>query len=193
MKLRYISTLTPAYQHDCDDCTFHGSLKVSAKIFGVDTVDIYTCDEFAIIRTSDNPPENLSYDLDMISALESEPAKFVNAVLMQGRKPEWNASLIKERLEVSDKWVTEGVIRIFDYQTAAEQSSHQTSEDNGVGFNGVDAELLSSYAEFAKKAGFLTKGQMVYARKKILKYAGQLANIANSKMNIEHEEYPRAA
>jgi hypothetical protein len=181
MKLRYISTLTPAHKHDCETCTFHGSLKVSVKAFGVDTVDVYTCDEFAIVRLSDEDSNNLSYDLDMIAGLQSKIGKFVNAVLQNGQKPEWNASLIKERLLISDKWVTQGVLSIFDYQTEEEQDSEDTFEDNGVGFNGVDAELLSSYAKFAKKAGFLTEGQMKYARKKMLKYSGQLAKIANLK------------
>jgi hypothetical protein len=94
----------------------------------------------------------------------------------------WNKELIKERLVKSDAWVMNGVIRIFEYQTADEQNSDSTSEDNGVGFNSVDAELLSSFAKFAMKRGFLSKGQMTYARKKMLKYSGQLAEIANSKI-----------
>lgn len=186
MKLNYLSTLNPTFAHDCENCKFHGSLKVSEKTFGVEVIDIYTCDEFAIVRLSDEPQDNKSIDLDMIKEMTSKLPKLVCEVLKQNHKPAWNAKLIRERLLVSDKWVTEGVIRIFEYQTAEEQNADVTVEDNGVGFNGADAELLSSYAKFAMKSGFLTKGQMVYARKKMLKYSGQLAKIANSK--IESKE-----
>jgi len=119
----------------------------------------------------------------MLGDMDNKRCKIIHKALTT--KPEWNAATIKERLIVSDKWVTRGVITIFEYQTAAEQNSHTTCEDNGVGFNGVDAELLSSYAEFASKNGYLTKGQMVYARKKLLKYSGQLAKIANTKIITE--------
>lgn len=187
MKLNYLSTLTPKFKHEvCEGCTFHGSLKLS-KSYGFEVVDIYTCDEFAIVRFGDEPQDNKTLDLDMINVMESKLPKLVCEVLKQDRKPEWNNHLIRERLLKSDKWVVEGVIRIFEYQTAEEQNNDITVEDNGVGFNGLDAELLSSYAKFAIKSGFLTSGQMVYARKKMLKYAGQLAKIANSKRQIEKQ------
>ena len=182
MKLNYLSTLNPTFTHDkCEGCVFHGSLKVSAKSFDFEVVDIYTCDEFAIVRFGDSPEQNKTLDLDMIKEMDSKLPKLVCEVLKQNRQPAWNAKLIRERLLISDKWVTQGVIRIFEYQTAEEQNADVTVEDNGVGFNGLDAELLSNYAKFALKSGFLTKGQMAYARKKMLKYSGQLAKIANSK------------
>jgi len=39
--------------------------------------------------------------------------------------------------------------------------------------------LLSGFAEWLKSGKHLTIKQMLYARKKVLKYAGQLAGIAN--------------
>jgi len=184
MKIRFASTLTPAHQHDCDTCKYHGTIKVNHKTFGGDNdlVDLYTCDEWVIARYGVDG-DYFSYDADMLPEMDNKRCKIIHKALTE--KHEWNAQTIKERLLVSDKWVTEGVIRIFEYQTAEEQNNHVTAEDNGVGFNGVDAELLSSYAEFAMKTGYLTKGQMVYARKKMLKYSGQLAKIANSKMMTE--------
>jgi hypothetical protein len=89
---------------------------------------------------------------------------------------------IREMLENNDKAVARGVAAIFKYQTHAEQASHTTRENNGVGFNGVDAEILSSFAEFYNKTGFLTPKQTALARKKILKYAGQLTRIANKEI-----------
>ena len=38
---------------------------------------------------------------------------------------------------------------------------------------------MSSFSEFVNKTGFLTYKQMKIARKKMLKYAGQLTKIAN--------------
>lgn len=88
---------------------------------------------------------------------------------------------IRAMLETSDKAVVRAVLAIYEYQTASEQNAMTTNEDNGVGFNGTDAGIMSSFAQGIKKYGSLTEKQMVIARKKIIKYAGQLAKIANAK------------
>ena len=61
---------------------------------------------------------------------------------------------------------------------------YDTHEHNGVGFNGIDGGIMSSFSEFYKKTGFLTYKQMKIARKKMLKYAGQLTKIANGEVII---------
>jgi len=177
MKLNYISTLNPSFVHDCESCVFHGSLKVSKKTFGFEVLDFYTCGDEALVRFDDAPQDNVSVLLD----IGTELSNLFNEVISQNRQPEWNANLIRERLLLSDKWVTQGVIRIYEQQTSEEQNSDATFENNGVGFNGTDALPLSNFAKFAIKTGFLTKRQMAYARNKMLKYSGQLARIANSK------------
>lgn len=88
---------------------------------------------------------------------------------------------IKGLLETNDKAVCRGVLAIFEYQTSYEKEANMTNEDNGVGFNGADADILSSFAKGIKRYGNLTEKQMVIARKKMMKYAGQLAKIANEK------------
>lgn len=95
-------------------------------------------------------------------------------------KPKWNRENIRALLERSDEAVVRGMLRIFEYQTAEEQMDGVTVEDNGVGFNGLDSEFLSNLVVFHKHHGYLTPGQMVHARKKMMKYAGQLARIANA-------------
>jgi hypothetical protein len=101
---------------------------------------------------------------------------------------QWTADEIKAKLKQEDAegqaWVEHAVKAIYKFQTASEQAMKQTMEDNGVGFNGVDAELLSSFAEqlISGKLAHLTPNQMPYARKKILKYSGQLARIANGEV-----------
>lgn len=164
---------------------YRGTIKVNPKLFGGDLVDLYNADEW-VLAVYGEGDQYFSYDAETLGSMEHKRCKIIHKALTE--TPTWNVDTIKERLVASDKWVTEGVIRIFEYQTAAEQDAEVTSEDNGVGFNGVDAELLSSYAKFAIKTGFLTKGQMVYARKKMLKYSGQLASIANSKIETEQSK-----
>ena len=93
--------------------------------------------------------------------------------------------LIKENFEESDKWVTRAVVVIFEAQTASEQLTDSTNEWNGVGFNGADAEILSSFAKqiIAFNAGEsqyrypLSVRQLAIARKRISKYAGQILNV----------------
>lgn len=88
---------------------------------------------------------------------------------------------IKAMLETNDKAVQRGVLAIYAYQTAAEQATEETNQDNGVGFNGADAPILSSFAKQLQKGWKLSEKQMAIARKKIVKYAGQLTKIANEK------------
>jgi hypothetical protein len=94
-------------------------------------------------------------------------------------KAKWNKATIRAKLETSDAWLTRGLVAIYNKQTDSEQNDGQTHEDNGIGFNGADAELLSSYASQFIARGFLTPKQIEFTRKKMLKYSGQLAKIAN--------------
>lgn len=92
----------------------------------------------------------------------------------------WTKESIKDLLLTNDKAVCRGVVAIFNYQTDIEKSLEAATVRNGVGFNGPDAFILSEFAQFYKKKGFLTPKQIEVARKKIVKYSGQLARIANS-------------
>ena len=177
-KLNFISTITPAYTQDDDSCTFVGTVKIHKKHFGANVVDIYTCGSETICRFGNDDAEYVALCADQL-AFDCERSELVRKAISE--KPEWNADLIRERLERSDKWVAEAIVAIYNYQTIEEQAEGITVEDNGVGFNGVDAEILTSYAEFYKKAGFLTPKQLVIGRNKIKKYAGQLAKIAQRK------------
>jgi hypothetical protein len=93
----------------------------------------------------------------------------------------WTKDQIKEQLQKSDKWVLRAVCAIHAKQTAEEKSAKITRVYNGIGFNGIDAEILSSFAEQIQKRGFLTQNKLLIARRRIVKYAGQLARIANEK------------
>jgi len=87
---------------------------------------------------------------------------------------------IKELLLTNDKAVARGVLAIFKHnQTEQEQVRKHTMVYNGIGFNSVDSRFLSSVAKFYEDKKFLTPKQLDCTRKKLLKYSGQLAEIAN--------------
>lgn len=92
----------------------------------------------------------------------------------------WTEDEIKNLIQTNDKVLYGALRKIYAEQTADEQAEGQTNHHNGVGFNGVDAPILSSFAEFLKKTGFLTPKQKVIARKKLIKYTKQLTRLANA-------------
>jgi hypothetical protein len=93
---------------------------------------------------------------------------------------------IREKLETSDRWLIRGILAIYARQTADEKSAEETVENNGIGFSGFDAQILSSYATqiLEWEAGRstyrnpLSRPQIEAARRKMAKYAGQLARIS---------------
>jgi hypothetical protein len=91
---------------------------------------------------------------------------------------------IKTMLETRNVAVIKGILAIFAYQTATEQTVEETNQSNGVGFNGVDAPIMSSFAKQLQNGRTLSEKQMVLARKRIIKYAGQLLRIANEKAGV---------
>jgi hypothetical protein len=89
-------------------------------------------------------------------------------------------AMILERDDALEK----AIIRIYEGQTENEKNAERTSIDNGVGFNSVDAQFLSSLAKqimenkYNKPLGYrLSCKQRDIARKKMVKYAGQIFRI----------------
>ena len=97
----------------------------------------------------------------------------------------WKKADIRSKLEVNDVWLVKGLLAIYAQQTPSEQESGFTAEDNGFGFNGVDAEFLTSLAVQYNQHGSLSPKQMGFARVKMLKYSGQLAKLANMKAQAQ--------
>ena len=91
----------------------------------------------------------------------------------------WTKDEIKNLLETNDQMVARSVKKLYEYQTADEQEEKTANINNGVGFNGTDAEFLSSIAEWLISGKKLSQKQLDITRKKLFKYAGQLAKIAN--------------
>lgn len=91
----------------------------------------------------------------------------------------WTKEQIKEKLLSDNKWLIRGMLAIYKKQTDDEKQSGITAYDNGVGFNGIDAELLTNFSLQYISFRSLSAKQIEIMRKKMPKYAGQLAKIAN--------------
>lgn len=102
--------------------------------------------------------------------------------MARAKKPQlkWTKESMQAMLAANDKAVCKGLMVIYGNQTADEQAAAITAEDNGIGFNGTDAEFMTEMAKFYTQHGRLTDGQMVWVRKKLMKYWRQLCEVANA-------------
>lgn len=100
----------------------------------------------------------------------------------------WTEQIIRNAIDRNDMDVCKAVVTIYRKQTLSERNSYSTNVTNGVGFNKFDAEILTSFAkqiirnQYAGRRYLLSYKQMAIARKRIRKYAGQLARIANGEI-----------
>jgi hypothetical protein len=85
-------------------------------------------------------------------------------------------------LDTNPLAVEKALVLLYRRQTAGEQMQHETVEDNGVGFNGIDAPFCSSLAEWVLKGRHLSEKQLAFGRKKVRKYVGQLMQDGRIKM-----------
>jgi hypothetical protein len=88
---------------------------------------------------------------------------------------------IRSLLEKSDKAVQRAIVALYERQTESERNTEATVEKNGVGFNGFDAKFFSSLAQQIQSGRVLSQKQIAFARKGIMKYSKQLAQIANGR------------
>lgn len=86
---------------------------------------------------------------------------------------------LKKKLSTDKVWAQKALLKIFEAQTEDEVYFETTKEYNKVGFTGVDAEILTSFAKQLKNRGFLSPKQMTILFKKMPKYWHQIANISN--------------
>jgi len=91
----------------------------------------------------------------------------------------WNENEIKDLIQTNDAVLYGALIKLYNCQTEDEQGIGSTRERNGSGFNGIDAPILSSFAEFYKERGYLSPKQRNICRKKLIKYNRQLTRLAN--------------
>ena len=93
--------------------------------------------------------------------------------------------LLNKQIASSDNKAVHALMTIYAYQTDEEQSDGHTLDYNGVGFSGVDSQILSSFAEQYHTKGFLSEKQMKLLKRIMPRYASQLLRISFSKGNFE--------
>lgn len=98
---------------------------------------------------------------------------------MKKEKRIWKEDEIVHYIKTNDKVLYNALLKLYDCQTADEQLEGNAKVDNGIGFNGFDAPILTSFAEFLLKTGFLTPKQRNLCRRKLVKYRRQLTVLAN--------------
>lgn len=105
-------------------------------------------------------------------------------------------TFIREKMASNDIWLIKGMLAIYARQTDDEQRIESTRYHNSIGFNGVDAEILSSFSKQVlewertppknrKYRSPLSKRQLEIVRNKMDKYAGQLVRVAREKAVME--------
>ena len=94
----------------------------------------------------------------------------------------WKKEDIRKLLETNDVAVIKGLIRIYELQTSDERAWETTHNLNGVGFSGFDGEFMTKVAKFFLKNGYVTEKQFKFIKKKMMRYAGQLAKLANGEI-----------
>jgi hypothetical protein len=100
---------------------------------------------------------------------------------------------VKHKLATDKKWAVKALVRIYnENQTSEEQVYEDTIVENGIGFTGVDANILSSFAKQQIEKGFLSNKQMKLVMKKMPKYHGQVIAMSDeAKLNTmvsKHQE-----
>ena len=88
----------------------------------------------------------------------------------------WTKDSVKTLLQNNNKAVIRALKLLYSFQTVDERWSESAIEANGKGFNSFDSELLSNFAEKLLRGKGLSQKQMEIARKRILKYSGQIFN-----------------
>lgn len=81
---------------------------------------------------------------------------------------------VKNKLETDQRWQYRALVVLYQRQTDSEQVDKKSKIQNGVGFTGPDATILTSFAQFFEKNGFLTGKQQVILNHKIVKYSKQI-------------------
>ena len=102
---------------------------------------------------------------------------------------EWTKEAIKNLLKSNSKAVIKAITILYSYQTEEEKEIEATTLVNHKGFNKVDAEILTSFAEQIKAGRTLSQKQLALAFKLVPKYAGQiLKHMAEQEKHEQEEE-----
>lgn len=86
-------------------------------------------------------------------------------------------TFVRAMLRTNRNWTQRAIVRLHERQTADEQASGMTKDDNGIGFSGIDAKILSSFAQQIEDGRTLSPNQMRIAIKRVPRYARQIATL----------------
>lgn len=84
---------------------------------------------------------------------------------------------IMDLIATKDEWTVGALIELYSLQTTDEQALQGTIHQNAIGFNALDADVLSSISEFYNRTGFLTSKQLGFVRRTIKKYHRQIRSL----------------
>jgi hypothetical protein len=87
---------------------------------------------------------------------------------------------IKQKIQTDARWACRAVLTLYNQQTQDEQYLRSTVHNNRMGFNGIDAPILSSIAQQLQAGRTMSQAQMAIIYRKVGKYAGQLHRLAYS-------------
>ena len=95
---------------------------------------------------------------------------------------------VKTQLATNPAWAQRAIVKLWERQTADEQATQNTGHNNGVGFNGTDAFILSSFAEQINKGRTLSPKQLAIAFRKLPKYSKQIISEIPQDKLVEMEK-----
>ena len=108
---------------------------------------------------------------------------------------QWTAAKIRNLINTNDIFIERALRVLLARQTDDEVRAESTNCNNNMGFTAADAKLLTSFAKQIKESTDkypvgkrLSRSQFYWARKKLQKYARQLATYANSKEIVRAEQ-----
>lgn len=93
----------------------------------------------------------------------------------------WTKSKIQSLVTNNEKAAIRALKVVYANQSDFEKEVGTTVADNGIGFTGSDAELLTSFAKQYQRAGFLTNAQLAILKFRIKKYWRQLLKAVEAK------------
>ena len=86
---------------------------------------------------------------------------------------------LKRKLATDYRWALRALEVVYNNQTSSEKDTSTTHVENGIGFTGHDAPILTSFYLFQKKWKFLSKKQTSLLHKKIPKYWEQVLKVSD--------------
>ena len=96
----------------------------------------------------------------------------------------WKKEEIRTMLDENNRAALRGLAVIHSLQTESEKASRSAQIWNGVGWSGVDAEIMTNLYEWHERYGRFSQKQWALVHRKIRRYAGQLTKVANGEIVV---------